>query len=191
MLTEGWVASRTGRDVEPHCSVPWRSLSSRALLSLTRWPTAIVCIFSCFFSFSPVNMCFQYPSEPGLWGPLLLSPVLVFSPQPEGLAGAVPSVTGSPVPSCLEANPTGRGKFRFSESWSRHWGSFLLFCEVQILFLIIVDGLSPVVSVDTKGDVATSPAGWSCCDSAAAEDPMWEPCPGFVTHSWGAGLCPG
>lgn len=38
------------------------------------------------------------------------------------------------------------------------------------MFFIIVDRLSPA-----KGDVGTSPAGWSCCDSAVAEDPVGEP----------------
>lgn len=39
------------------------------------------------------------------------------------------------------------GKFCFSESSSRHWVSFLLPCEAQITFLIITDGLSPVLPV--------------------------------------------
>lgn len=123
-----------GRDVEPHCCVPRWSLSSRALVSLTRRPAAIVWIFSCFFSFSPANMCFQYPSEPGLWGPLLLSPVLVFSLQPDSLAGAVPTVTSCHLRGKPRWEGEADGKFCFSESSRRHWGSFLLSEKSKLCF---------------------------------------------------------
>lgn len=131
------------RDVESHCCVPQRSLSSRALVSLTRWPAAIVWIFSCFFSFSPVNMCFQYPSQPGSWGLLLLSPVLILFPLTDSLAGAVPChQLTCPLLPPEGQTPLGweiKGKFCFSESSSRYWGSSLLSCEVQIMFFIIMD----------------------------------------------------
>lgn len=79
-----------------------------------------LCGFSAaFFPFSPADMCFQYPSEPGSWGPLLLSPALILFPDDP--AGAVPAVPGSPVPSChLRGKPHWEGevdgKFCFSES---------------------------------------------------------------------------
>lgn len=60
---------------------PPEPLQPRALVSLTRRLTAIAWKFSCFFSFSPTNMCFQYPSEPGGWRPLLLSPALILLPR--------------------------------------------------------------------------------------------------------------
>lgn len=60
---------------------PAEPLQPCALVSLTRRLTAIVWIFSCFFSFSPANMCFQYPSKPGGWRPLLLSPALILLPR--------------------------------------------------------------------------------------------------------------
>lgn len=134
--------------------VPRRSLSSRALVSLTRRPAAIVWIFSCLFSFSPVNMCFQYPSEPGSWGLLLLSPVLILFPcRLRAWLGLSPPVTGSPIPSChLRGKPHWEGevdgKFCFSESSSRLWSSFLPSCEVQMMFFI-----------PAKGDVGSCPAG--------------------------------
>lgn len=79
-----------------------------------------LCGFSAaFFPFSPADMCFQYPSEPGSWGPLLLSPALILFP--DSPAGAVPAVPGLPVPSChLRGKPHWEGevdgKFCFSES---------------------------------------------------------------------------
>lgn len=59
---------------------PPEPLQPCALVSLTRRLTAIAWNFSCFFSFSPTNMCFQYPSEPSSWRPLLLSPALILLP---------------------------------------------------------------------------------------------------------------
>lgn len=57
-------------------------------------------IFSCFFSFSPTNMCFQYLSEPDGWRPLLLSPARILLALARGAVLCAPVSQPTPWLTC-------------------------------------------------------------------------------------------
>lgn len=120
-------------------------------------------------------------------GPLLLSPALILFP--DGPAGAVPAVTGSPVPSChLRGKPHWEGevdgKFCFSESstvlHSPSWmlGAALLGCActgcVRCLGSRCLRGVAARAAEVTRVHLSF-PGGVSGCDTG------WDM---GVTGSW-------
>lgn len=193
---------------------PPEPLQPCALVSLTRRLTATAWIFSWFFSFSPTNMCFQYPSKPGGWRPLLLSPALILLPRspiarlgpgslPGRGSGAALSQTCSCIPSCrgteisrgmseggqTPAEGEVGGKSCSSESWSRRWVCFPLPCEAQVTFLITTFPRSPPPALPVV--LGHKWMAWSMVPRGRVWEGNPGPCfgaSGFTGRQWAARL---